>query len=137
MQAGFNAKRSPACEPGLMPIRALLVDDNQSFLAAASGLLEGEGLSVVGTANDGAEAHQLTAQLLPDVILVDIVLGAESGFDLARTLVADHEPAPAVILISTHAESDFADLVASSPARGFIPKSELSAAPIRRILGLS
>jgi len=98
MQAGFNAKRSPACEPDLMPIRALLVDDNESFLAAASGLLEGEGLSVVGTANDGAEAHQLTARLLPDVILVDIVLGAESGFDLARTLVADHEPTPAVIL---------------------------------------
>jgi DNA-binding NarL/FixJ family response regulator len=136
MQAGFNAQLSRACEPDLMPIRALLVDDNESFLAAASGLLEREGLSVVGTASSAAEARVLTTRFTPDVILVDIVLGAESGFDLARTLVVEHNPKPAVILISTHAEADFADLVADSPARGFLPKSELSAAPIRRILGL-
>jgi two-component system, NarL family, nitrate/nitrite response regulator NarL len=118
-----------------MPVRALLVDDNESFLTAASGLLEDEGLTVVGMASTGAEAHALAAQLAPDVILLDILLGGESGFDLARTLVTEHNPTPAVILISTHAEADFADLIASSPALGFLPKSELSADPIRRILG--
>jgi hypothetical protein len=37
-------------------------------------------------------------------------------------------------LISTHAEADFADLIAESPAIGFVPKRELSAAAIRRIV---
>ena len=118
-----------------MPLRALLVDDNQSFLTAARGLLEDEGITVVGVASNAADAHALAAQLTPDVILVDILLGDESGFDLARALAAERDPGPAVILISTHAEADFADMVASSPALGFLPKSELSADPIRRILG--
>jgi hypothetical protein len=41
----------------------------------------------------------------------------------------------AVILISTHAEEEVADLIAASPAAGFVPKAELSASPIRRIVG--
>jgi hypothetical protein len=42
-----------------------------------------------------------------------------------------------VILISTHAEADFADLIAQTPAAGFVPKSELSAAAIRRFANAS
>jgi hypothetical protein len=42
-----------------------------------------------------------------------------------------------VILISTHAEDDFAELIADSPAAGFISKSELSADAIHRLLGQS
>jgi hypothetical protein len=41
----------------------------------------------------------------------------------------------ALIMISTHAGADYADLIAESPAAGFLPKVELSAAGIRRILG--
>jgi hypothetical protein len=41
----------------------------------------------------------------------------------------------AVIMISTSAEADYADLIAESPAAGFLPKAELSAAEIGRILG--
>jgi len=42
---------------------------------------------------------------------------------------------PRLILISTHAEQDYADLIAASPAVGFLPKSALSAAAIRDLLG--
>ena len=70
----------------------------------------------------------------PDVILVDIVLGRESGFDLARRLAEMDSGGPTVILISTHAEADFADLIAETPAAGFVPKSQLSARTIRRLL---
>jgi DNA-binding NarL/FixJ family response regulator len=73
--------------------------------------------------------------LRPQVVLVDISLGGESGFDLARRLAGYRRGGgPAVILISTHAEADFADLIAESPAAGFVPKPELSAQAIRRIL---
>jgi hypothetical protein len=38
-------------------------------------------------------------------------------------------------MISTHAGEDYAELIAESPAAGFLPKAQLSAAAIRRILG--
>jgi CheY-like chemotaxis protein len=115
--------------------RVLLVDDNQSFLDAARLLLEREGLSVVGVASSGAQALMQVEQLEPDLVLVDINLGDESGFEVVRSLLnGHHDDAMRVILISTHAETDLADLIAESPATGFLAKSELSAAAIQRIL---
>jgi DNA-binding NarL/FixJ family response regulator len=89
-------------------------------------------MRVVGVASTSAEALRHTEELRPEVVLVDITLGAESGFELARRL-AKRGGAVAVILISTHSEADCADLIAESPAAGFLPKSELSADTIRRI----
>jgi DNA-binding NarL/FixJ family response regulator len=118
-----------------MPIRCLVVDDSRSFLDAARAVLEREGLTIVGVASTGREALRQAEALRPDVVLLDISLGDESGFDVARQLVEDHGAGGAtVILISTHSEADFADLIAESPAAGFVPKSELSASAIRRIL---
>jgi CheY-like chemotaxis protein len=116
--------------------RSLLVDDNDAFLEAASVLLEREGVTVVGVASNTAEAVRQARALQPDVILVDIGLGDESGFDLARLLTRDGQGDRAeVILISSYAETDYADLIAESPAAGFLAKSELSARAIGRILG--
>jgi CheY-like chemotaxis protein len=118
-----------------MKLRCLVVDDNPSFLEAARALLERQGISVVGVASNEAEALRQSRALQPDVVLVDISLGEESGFDVARRLVEDRdERGPAVILISTHAEADFAELIARSPAVGFLPKTELSADAIRSLL---
>jgi two-component system nitrate/nitrite response regulator NarL len=116
-----------------MSLRVFMVDDNASFLGAAQVLLEREGLSVVGVASTTADALQRAAELRPDVVLVDIMLGPESGFALARRLAGGGGES-ALILISTHAQADFADLITESPAAGFLPKSELSAGAIRRIL---
>jgi len=110
-------------------LRCLIVDDSASFLEAAKNLLEREGLDVVGVASTPADAVRQVEALDPDVALVDIVLGSESGFDLSRRLV-DADGHLAVILISTHGEADFADLIAETPAVGFLPKAELSAAAV-------
>jgi DNA-binding NarL/FixJ family response regulator len=119
-----------------MPLRCLLVDDNAAFLETASALLEREGVLVVGAASNTAEALQQARALRPDVILVDIGLGDESGFDVARLLAPDGQDGSAkVILISTRDEEDYTELVAESPAAGFLAKSELSARGIGRILG--
>ena len=117
-------------------LRCLLVDDSPHFLDAACGLLERQGVRVVGVASTSAEALRRTQELQPDVTLLDIDLGGESGLELARRLHGQAGPAPApVILISTHAEADFADLIEAGPAAGFLPKSELSADAIRRFVG--
>jgi DNA-binding NarL/FixJ family response regulator len=113
-------------------LRCLIVDDNGGFRDAARSLLEREEIEVVGVAANSAEARSRVAELRPDVVLVDIALGAESGFDLARALARDG--GPKLILISTVPEADFVDLIAASPAVGFIAKSELSARAVRDLV---
>jgi len=117
-----------------VPLRCLIADDNANFLEAASNLLQREGVTVAGVASSIADALRQAQQLHPDVILVDIVLGRESGFDLAQRLAETETAGTTVILISTHAEADFADLIEEAPAAGFIPKSQLSAGTIQRLL---
>jgi two-component system nitrate/nitrite response regulator NarL len=116
-------------------LRCLIVDDNASFLKAAAALLEREGVAVVGSASNGADALAQARELRPDIVLLDIALGEESGLDVARRLVAADPDGSKVILTSTHAEADFADLIDAAPAAGFVPKSELSASAIRRLAG--
>ena len=116
-------------------MRCLIVDDDAGFRAEVCGLLEEEGVEVVGSAASGAEAVRKVASLRPDVALVDINLRGESGFDLARQMRdGAGGAAPNVILISTHDESEYADLIEASPAAGFLAKNDLSAVTIRRIL---
>lgn len=115
-------------------MRCLIVDDSAAFRAAATSMLERAGIDVVGIASTGDEALSCTQELHPDVILLDIDLGTESGFDVAEALHRAGPPAPSVILISTHSEQDFADLIADSPALGFLPKFALSPESIRRMV---
>jgi DNA-binding NarL/FixJ family response regulator len=114
-------------------LRCVIVDDNAGFLQAAGTLLAREGLSVVGVASDGAQAVRQAQELRPDVVLVDVDLGGESGFDVARALERLDAGSPTVILISTHAEADLAELIAAAPAAGFVAKSDLSADAIARL----
>jgi two-component system, NarL family, nitrate/nitrite response regulator NarL len=114
-------------------LSCLIVDDSVEFLEAARSRLEREGVAVVGVAATAADALQRVGELRPQVVLVDIDLGRDSGFDVARRIL---KAVPtSVILISTHAEDDFAELIAESPAAGFIHKSELSAHAIQGLVG--
>ena len=117
-----------------MQLRCVIVDDDEEFLGVAKALLERDGVTVAGIAHSSAEAVQRAQALRPDVVLIDIRLGEESGFEAARQL-ADNWHSAALIMISTHAGEDYAELIAESPALGFLPKAELSSAAIRRILG--
>lgn len=115
-------------------MRCLLVDDNAVFLETARSLLSRDGVTVTGTASCSAEAVRQADVLRPDIAIVDIGLGPENGFDLARDLAAQ---GITVIMTSSGAEEDYADLIAESPVVGFLPKAELSVAGVRRLLGLS
>ena len=119
----------------VVDLTCVIVDDNAPFLAAARNRLEREGVSVVGVASTGDQALAYAGALRPDVVLVDIDLGSESGFEVARTLAgALGKSAPHVILISTYAEKDFSELIAAAPARGFLSKAALSRAAIEDAL---
>jgi CheY-like chemotaxis protein len=116
-------------------VRCLIVDDSSQFLTAARGWLEREGIAVVGVASTIGQALQLAQELHPDVVLVDIDLGGESGFELASQLQRKAGVnSLRVILISAYAEEDYAELIAASPAVGFLPKTALSAQRIRDLV---
>jgi CheY-like chemotaxis protein len=131
------AAMSPESPSGIlerMELSCLIVDDNGPFLETARRIVEGDGIVVVGVASTSAEALQRIRELRPEVALVDIDLGRESGFALARRIAALGGLAPRVIMMSAHPGKDFVDLIDSSPAIGFLSKSELSARAVRELL---
>ena len=116
-----------------MTFRSLIVDDNETFLASARRLLESQGVEIVGTATSGAEALDLAVALSPDLALVDVELGEEDGFALAGEL-RSRSPATRVVLISTYGRDEMQDLISTSSAVGFLPKSRLSGDAVRALL---
>jgi DNA-binding NarL/FixJ family response regulator len=114
-----------------VPLQCVIVDDNELFRQVARRLLEQQGVAVVGVAANGAEALRQARELRPDVALVDISLGAESGFDVGSQITPY---VSSVILISSRYEDDYAELIADNPAVRFLSKIELSADAIRRLL---
>jgi CheY-like chemotaxis protein len=135
MPAGRLRGHNGTVESPVKPIRVVIVDDNPDFLDSARRLLEHQGARVVGVASTNADALRSVQELRPDVTLVDVNLGEESGFDVAEALhEIDGAATPPVILISTHAEPDLADMLETSPAIGFLAKSALSARAITAAL---
>jgi DNA-binding NarL/FixJ family response regulator len=114
-------------------LRSLLIDDSETFIASARRLLESQGMEIVGTATSGAEALQLAAALSPDLALVDVELGDEDGIALVEEL-RSRSPATRVVLISTYSSDDMRDMISTSSAVGFLPKSRLSGDAVRGLL---
>jgi DNA-binding NarL/FixJ family response regulator len=117
-----------------MPLTCLIVDDSLEFLEAARQLLADDGVTVVGFAATSDEAVEEALALRPDVALVDIDLGAESGSDVARRLAGLPGGGPPVVLISAESGAELAELVDASGARGFVSKTDLSGDAIRTLL---
>jgi DNA-binding NarL/FixJ family response regulator len=114
-------------------VRCVIVDNNAEYIGAAERLLESQGLDVVGCASSAEQALELVETLAPDVALVDIALGEEDGIALTHRLAA-RAPATRLILTSAYERDELEDLIAGSAAAGFLPKTELGAAAIVRLL---
>ena len=122
------------CDTEVVPLRCLLVDDSEEFLASAAELLSLEGMTVVGQASDSARATELAAALRPDLTLVDVELGDEDGVALARRLAADGTGGQ-VILISIRTRDELAELIEDSGAAGFLDKGALDSTAILGLIG--
>ena len=119
---------------GVMSTRVLVVDDHPDLAEAVRELLESQGVVVTGVAFNSAEALRVVVDQDPDVVLVDVDLGDESGFDLAERLMPAGGRGWPVVLMSAHDESDLEDLVRRSSALGFVSKARLSADAVRGLL---
>jgi DNA-binding NarL/FixJ family response regulator len=114
-----------------MPLSVVLVDDSRPFMESARALLEQEGLLVVGTASTPDEALVRVRELHPDVVLLDVHLGPASGLEVARSNGAT---TPVVIMVSTASREDVEPLLGGTPAAGFVPKTELTAAVVEAVV---
>jgi DNA-binding NarL/FixJ family response regulator len=110
----------------------LIVDDHPSFRASARAILEADGFTILGEAEDGSTALTMLRELRPDVVLLDVQLPDMSGFDVC--VECGDLDATSVVLVSSRDATDYGSLIESSGARGFVPKAELSGAAITSLL---
>jgi DNA-binding NarL/FixJ family response regulator len=127
---GLERTTSIDSEPA---VRCLIVDDDAAVTVALRRLLERQGFCVVGVTLTLTEALRRMGDLSPDVVLVDMSLGAENESDFARWLAATGARAP-VVLISADPELASTPMAASS-AIGFLSKTDLSADSIHELMG--
>ena len=104
------------------PIRVLIADDHPVFRDGFASLLATQpDVDVVGTAGDGADAVEMTTELVPDVVVMDLQMPRMNGIDATRALA---ESMPAVrVLVFTMGEEDGTVLAAMrAGARGYLVK---------------
>jgi CheY-like chemotaxis protein len=120
-----------APRPGHIPIRVLIVDDDQAFRDGIAAVLAERGYEIAGVAGTLADARAALAELDPDAVLLDIELPDGDGIALAR----ESRPRARILLTSTDAGASPASLVERAGAAGFVPKTELLDADLGRYLG--
>jgi DNA-binding NarL/FixJ family response regulator len=100
----------------------LLADDHGIVRRGLKSLLESQpGLEVVGEAADGLEALRLCSELSPDLLIVDISMPLMNGIEVASR-AQKVEPAPAVIILSMHADESYIMRALGAGARGYLVK---------------
>lgn len=104
-------------------IGILLVDDHQVLRDGLRLLLESEpDLEVVGEAANGQQAIEMTDQLLPDLIVMDLGLPDISGIEVSRIIREGH-PSVKIVVLSMHTSKEFVVSAIEAGAVGYVPKS--------------
>ncbi|HET6551656.1 MAG TPA: response regulator transcription factor [Solirubrobacter sp.] len=114
-----------------MPLRLVLIEDHQALREGLELLLDRQGIEVLGTAGSVDEGRRLIERTDPDVALIDIRLGDDSGIELTAALV-DADPDRRIMLYTGSSEIDLLISGLDSGARGYALKdgtpSELTTA---------
>ena len=107
-----------------MPVRVLIVDDQEPFRLAARMVVDAtDGFDVVGEAETGERSVEMAGELHPDLVLMDVNLPGINGLDATRQILADGEDRVVVLLLSTYEEEEYAPRAAECGAAAYIPKA--------------
>ena len=126
-----NRAADAAASPAV--VRVMIVDDQQPFRAAARAVVDRvAGFELVAEVDSGEDAVASCATSAPDLVLMDINMGALDGIEATRLITAA-DPAVKVILVSTYALDDLPPDARTSGAIAYVNKDELSPKVIRRL----
>lgn len=114
----------PASAAPVSPaIRVLIVDDQSMIRGGFEALLDAQdGITVVGTAADGAGIAEVVARTRPDVVLMDIRMPQVGGLEATRTLLDGPGTAPRIIMLTTFDADEYVFAALRAGASGFLLK---------------
>src|SRR5213592_417350 len=104
----------------MKPITVLLAEDHQIVREGFRALLKHEAdIEVVGEAESGRQAVQLTRKLRPAVVVMDIAMPLLNGLEATRQI---HKECPEtkVLILSAHSEDAYIEQVAALGAAGYL-----------------
>ncbi|MEO8477594.1 MAG: response regulator transcription factor [Actinomycetota bacterium] len=111
-------------EDASMPVRVLIVDDQEPFRMAARMVVDvTDGFEVVGEAETGEDSVSMATELKPDLVLMDVNLPGINGLDATRQILAGAGSPVVVLLLSTYEEEEYAPRAAECGAAAYIPKA--------------
>ncbi len=120
-----------------MNIRVLLVDDHEVVRVGLRTLLDAEdGITVVGEAEDGPAAIRLAHTLDPDVVVLDIRMGAMDGIEACRA-IKEVRPAAAILILTSFASDETVMGALVAGASGFLVKNTGRAEFVRAVRTLA
>lgn len=117
-------------QPG--KLRTVIVDDHPVVRIGIRHLLESEGIEVCGEAGDENGALRLVEEFRPDIVLLDISLKGSDGLAVASVLRRRY-PCIAVLMLSMHSETSYAQKALRSGARGYVMKERCSSVLVEAI----
>ncbi len=118
-------------------VRILLADDHTLIRQGLRLLLEREpAFEVVGEAADGRQAVALADQLRPDVLILDLAMPNLNGIEAARQVTA-HTPAPAIVVLSMHADESYLLQALKAGARAYLLKDSADSDLIAAVRAVS
>ena len=103
-------------------MRILISDDHSLFRDGLRSLLQAEGHEVVGEAKNGREAVQLTRELKPELVLMDLQMPELDGIAATKLIVAEMPDMKVVILTASEEESKLFEAIKSG-AQGYLLKN--------------
>lgn len=105
-----------------MTIRVLLADDHKIVRDGLRTLLEKHAdIAVLGEAEDGREALQMTRKLSPDIVVMDIAMPELNGIEATRQILSEY-PGVKVVALSMHSDKRFVSEMLKAGASAYLLK---------------